>query len=121
MLFRRFHRSRPFLIAERFVAPAARLSGLVLPLDVVARQPAARLRILVLAEKSLEYRVTTLTEARLSPEESLRLEFTPFDESAGPSFLLGVLDLSGESEAPVEADLRALRAVAAGRPAIALD
>ena len=52
MLFRRFRKNRPFLVAERFVAPAARLSGLVLPLDVIARQPVARLRILVLAEGS---------------------------------------------------------------------
>jgi SAM-dependent methyltransferase len=120
MLFRRSQNHRPLRVAERFVAPVAPLSGLVLPLDVIARQPVARLRILVLAEKSLEYRVTTLTDARLSPEESLRLEFAPFDESAGTSFLLGVLDLSGEAEAPVEADLRALRDAAAGRSPIAL-
>src|SRR4051794_24882003 len=122
MLFRRFHKNRPFLVAERFVAPAARLSGLVLPLDVIARQPVARLRILVLAEGSPEYRVTTLSNPRLSPGESLRLEFAPFDESAGTSFLLGALELSGvasEAESPVEADLRALRATS-GRPPIAL-
>ena len=119
MLFRRSYNNRPFLVAERFAAPAARLSGLVLPLDVIARQPVSRLRILVLAEGSPEHRATTLSDPRLSPEDSLRLEFTPFDESAGTSFLLGVLDLSGEAEAPVEADLRALRA-AAGRPPIAL-
>lgn len=120
MLFRRSHASRPLRVAERFVAPAARLSGVVLPLDVIARQPVARLRILVLAEGSSEYRATTLSNPRLSSEDSLRLEFAPFGESAGTSYMLGVLDLSGAAEAPVEADLRALRA-AAGRPPIALE
>lgn len=121
MRFRRFQPHRSLLVAERFIAPVARLSSLVLPLDVIARRPAARLRILVLAEESWEHRVTTLANPHLSPDESLRLEFPPFDESVNASFLLGVLDLSSEAEAPVEADLRALRAAAGGRPAIALD
>ncbi|HSS52963.1 MAG TPA: methyltransferase domain-containing protein [Thermoanaerobaculia bacterium] len=120
MLFRRSHNSRPLRVAERFVAPVARLSGLVLPLDVIARQPAARLRILVLAEESLECRATTLSNPHLSPEESLRLEFAPFDESAGTSYLLGVLALASDDETSVAADLQALRA-AAGRPPIALE
>lgn len=119
MLFRRSHDKRPLLVAERFVAPVARLSSLVLPLDVIARQPVARLRILILAE-TREYRTTTLSNPHLSPEESLRLEFTPFDEWAGTSFLLGVLDLSGQTGDSLEADLRALRA-ATGRPPIALE
>ncbi|HEV7508130.1 MAG TPA: class I SAM-dependent methyltransferase [Thermoanaerobaculia bacterium] len=121
MRFRRSQPNRPLLVAERFVSPVARLSGMVLPLDVIARQPASRLRILILAEKSLEYRAATFSNPRLSPEESLRLEFAPFDESAGTSYILGVLDLSGVAESPVEADLRALRAAAAGRPPIALE
>jgi SAM-dependent methyltransferase len=122
MLFR--HRNRPLLIAERFVADVTRLSGVVLPLDVIARQPAERLRVLLLADggtdRSLDYRVATLSNPRLSPQESLRLEFAPFDETPGTSFILGVLALSGDDEAPVEADLRALRA-AAGRLPITLD
>jgi SAM-dependent methyltransferase len=123
MLFRRFHPSRPLLVAERFVADVARLSGVALPLDVIARQPASRLRFLLLAEDGAErfdYRAATLSNPQLSPEESLRLEFAPFNESPGTSYILGVLNLSGEDAAPVEADLRALRAAAAGRPPIVL-
>jgi len=124
MLFRRFHPSRPLLVAERFVAGVARLSSVVLPLDVVARQPASRLRFLLLADGGangrFDYRETTLSRPGLSPEESLRLEFTPFSESPGTSYILGVLDLSGETTAPVEVDLRALHDAAAGRPPITL-
>jgi 2-polyprenyl-3-methyl-5-hydroxy-6-metoxy-1,4-benzoquinol methylase len=119
-LFSRFRPRRPFLIAERFVSPVARLSEVALPLDVVARRPAARLRIALLVEGTRDYRAVTLAHPDLSPEESLRLEFAPFDAPAGTPFLLGVLDLSGEAEAPVAADLRALRAAAGGRPPIVL-
>jgi SAM-dependent methyltransferase len=113
----------PLVIAERFVAPAARLAAVVLPLDVVARQPATRRRFLLLAEDGAagtDYRAATLSHP-LSSEESLRLEFAPFDGPPGASYLLGVRDLSGEDEAPVEDDLQALRAAAASRPPIALD
>ncbi|HEX4962907.1 MAG TPA: methyltransferase domain-containing protein [Thermoanaerobaculia bacterium] len=123
-LFDRFRRRRPLVIAERFVASVARLSGVALPLDVIARQPATRLRVLLLAEggtdRSPDYRAATLSNPRLSPEESLRLEFAPFDGLPGASYFLGVLDLSGEAAAPVEADLRAIRAAAAVRPPITL-
>jgi len=116
---------RPSLIiAERFVSPLAKLSGVVLPLDVIAHRPAARLRFVILAaggSGALDYRVLTLANPRLSPGESLRLEFEPFDCPAGASFLLGVLDLSEAAGAPFSADLEALRAAAAGRPPIALD
>jgi SAM-dependent methyltransferase len=118
-LFSRFHRRRPLLIAERFVAPVARLSGLVLPLDVIARRPVERLRVVLLAEGG-DHRAVTLSQPRLSPDESLRLELAPFDAPAGTPFLLGVLDLSGETEAPIAADLRAIRAAAGGRPPIVL-
>lgn len=126
MLFRRNrHRHphsqhRPLVIAERFVAPVARLSAVVLPLDVIARQPAARLRFLLL-EGGGDYRAVTLSNPRLLPEESLRLEFAPFEAPAGTPFLLGVLDLSGEAEAPVATDLQAVRAAADGRLPIVLD
>lgn len=111
------------VIAERFVAPCARLAGIVLPLDVVARQPATRLRLAILAADGGEpsHRVATLARPRLSPEEALRLAFAPFDSPAGATFLLGVLDVSEENGAPVAADLQAVRAAAAGRPPIALD
>jgi SAM-dependent methyltransferase len=118
------------VIAERFVAPVARLAAVVLPLDVVARRPAARLRFLLLADDGTagDYRATTLSgplppalSPALSPDDSLRLEFAPFHGAPGASYLLGVLDLSAETTAPVEDDLPALRAAAAGRPPIALD
>ncbi len=120
-LLSRLRRPRPLLIAERFIAPAARLSSVVLPLDVIARRPASRLRVVLLAEGTRDYRAVTLSDPRLSPDASLRLSFTPFDAPAGTPFLLGVLDLSGEKEAPVSADLQALRAAAGGRPPIVLD
>jgi SAM-dependent methyltransferase len=130
MLFQRRSQPRPLrplIIAERFVSPVARLSGVVLPLDVVALRPASRLSILLLQEGSLDYRAATLSHPRLSPEESLRLEFAPFASAAGASFLLGVLDPSegaGEAEAPVAPiadDLQAIRAAAGGRPPVVLD
>jgi 2-polyprenyl-3-methyl-5-hydroxy-6-metoxy-1,4-benzoquinol methylase len=119
-LFSRFRPSRPFRIAERFVAPVARLSGIALPLDVIARRPVERLRIVLLAAGTGDYRAATLSNPGLSADESLRLEFAPFDAPAGTPFLLGVVDLSGEAEAPVSADLRALRDTAGGRPPIVL-
>lgn len=119
-LFRHPRRGR-LVIAERFVAPCARLSEVVLPLDVIARQPAARLCLAVLtAEGALDHRVATLGRPRLSPEEALRLVFAPFDAPAGAAFLLGVLDLSENPEAPAATDLQAIRAAAANRPPIAL-
>jgi SAM-dependent methyltransferase len=121
MLFPRRRQRRPLLIAERFVSPAARLSEVVLPLDVIARRPVARLRVVLLAEGTLDYRAAILANPRLSPEESLRLEFAPFDAPAGTPFLLGALDLSAEAEAPLAADLQAVRAATEGRPPIALD
>jgi SAM-dependent methyltransferase len=134
MLFQRLRRHRerrPLVIAERFVSPDARLSGVVLPLDVIAHRPAARLRFILLtdglladrASGALDYRAATLSHPRLRPGDSLRLEFAPFETPAGASFLLGVLDLSGATdgaEASLAADLQAVRAAAAGRPPIAL-
>jgi hypothetical protein len=116
-LFRRPRQSR-ILIAERFVAPCARLSSILLPLDVIARQPVARLRIaLFAADGAAAPRVTTLAHPRLSPEESLRLVFAPFDAPAGASFVLGVLEPSEDDGA----DLQAVHAAAAGRPSIVLE
>ena len=96
----RFLRSRHpsrLLVAERFVAPVARLSAVVLPLDVVARQPAARLRFVVCSAERLtrDHRAATLANPGFSPEESLRLEFAPFDAPAGSVFFVGVLALRG--------------------------
>jgi SAM-dependent methyltransferase len=117
-LFRRPSGSR-LVIAERFIAPCGRLAGVVLPLDVIAQQPLARLRLAILAAEGPVYRVATLASPRLTPGEELRLAFAPFDAPAGSTFLLGVLDVT--ADAPVEADLQAVRAAAAGRPPIHLD
>lgn len=123
MLFHR-QRRRRLVIAERFVSPVARLSGVVLPLDVIARQATARLRVLLAtdgADGSPDFRVGTLSSPHLSAEESLRLEVAPFDAPVGTRFLLGVLDLSEEAGSSAASDLRAIRDAAAGRPSIVLD
>lgn len=121
MLFRRSPHARPLRIAERFVAPVARLSAVVVPLDVIAREKAARWRFLVMEEGAgNDHRAVTLA-APLSPDESLRLEFDPFAGAAGASYLLGVAALSGDDTSPVEADLRTLRAAASGRPPIGIE
>ena len=122
MRFLRSRQSPRLLIAERFVAPAARLSSVVLPLDVVACQPAARLRFLVCTVD--DHRAATLTNPGFSPDESLRLEFAPFAAPAGSVFFVGVVDGSEEAASPLAHDLQAIRAAAAasnGRPAIVLD
>ncbi|HEY0555147.1 MAG TPA: hypothetical protein VGG20_12830, partial [Thermoanaerobaculia bacterium] len=122
---------RPLLVAERFVSPVARLSGVDLPLDVVARRLAARLRFVILpaeggADRAADDRTLILANPDLRPEESLRLEFRPFEAPAGTAFLLGAFDLSADAENEGEPllkaanDLRALRAAAAGRPPIGL-
>jgi SAM-dependent methyltransferase len=132
MFFNRQRRPprRPLLIAERFVSPVARLSGLDLPLDVVASRASSRLRFVLLPEAGgtegeVDERAMILSNPGLHPEESLRLEFAPFEAPAGTAFLLGVLDLSGSEEigeawAEIANDRQALRAAAAGRPPIVL-
>jgi len=114
---RLFRRPLPgrLVIAERFVAGCARLSAIVLPLDVIAREPAARLQLAVFAADGAS-RVATLVHPRLSPEEALRLVFAPLDAPAGATFFLGVVDLSEGA-----ADLQEIRAAAAGRPPIVLE
>jgi SAM-dependent methyltransferase len=119
---RLFRRQRPIrlppgrmIIAERFVAPIARLSSIILPLDVIAREPTARLRLAIFAEGTADVRVATLVNPSLSPEEGLRLVFAPFVSPAGATFFLGVVD-GGTTAAPEE-----IRAAASGRPPIALE
>ena len=121
-LFRR-PASRPWIVAERFVAPAERLAGVWLPLDVVARHPTARMRVILLREDGpAEHRAGTLFHSRLDARETLRLQFEPFLSPAGAVFLLGVLDLLAEQDgSPVDADLQALRSATAGRPPIRLE
>jgi len=109
------------VIAERFVARCARLAGLTVPLDVVARRPAARLRFVVAAEGSRDYRLATLRPPDLAADELLHLAFAPFDSEPGAAFLLGVLTVPDGPAPPLAGDLRALRAAAGGRPPIELD
>ncbi|MFL6200669.1 MAG: methyltransferase domain-containing protein [Thermoanaerobaculia bacterium] len=112
-LFRRRSAGR-LVIAERFVADCARLSSIVLPLDVIARQPGLeRLRLAVFTAEG-DARAATLVQPRLSPEEALRLVFAPFEAPAGSTFFLGVVD--GDP-----ADLEEIRAAAGGRAPIALE
>lgn len=121
-LFRRPRPSR-LLIAERFVAPCPRLSSVILPLDVIARQPLERLRLALFAtEGGAAPRVATLVRPPLAPDGALRLVFAPFDAPAGSIFFLGVLEPSedGASTDP-QADLQMIRATASGRPPIRLD
>ena len=127
---RLFRRPRPgrlrpgkLIIAERFASPVARLAAVIVPLDVIARQPAERLRIAVFAEGTEEVRVATLIQPRLSPEEGLRLELAPFDNPAGATFCLGVIDLSEETARDTTdlEEIRAALAAIAGRPPIVLE
>ncbi|MCU1348528.1 MAG: hypothetical protein JWO56_1558, partial [Acidobacteria bacterium] len=121
--------SRPFvptgnrlLIAERFVAPCARLSEIVLPLDVIAREPPARLLLVVIAEAAgSPLRMTILAQPALSERDVLRLTFAPFDTPAGETFLLGAVD-AGPAIAEVdEALVHWIRAGAGDHAPIVLD
>ena len=82
------------LVAERFVAPCARLSELVLPLDVIARDPVTRLMLVVMSAN--EQRMTILKQPRLSDRDALRLVFAPFDSVAGETFVIGVMDVDDD-------------------------
>jgi len=75
------------LIAERFIAPCAKLSEVVLPLDVIAREPLERLQLVVVAANG-ERRTATLSRPRLSARDTLRLAFAPFDSAAGETFTI---------------------------------
>jgi len=121
--------SRPFvptgsrlLIAERFVAPSARLSEVVLPLDVIAREPPARLLLVVIAEGGgSSRRMTILSQPGLSAGDVLRLTFAPFDTAAGETFLLGAVDAGQEIAEVDEALVQWIRASAGERSPIVLD
>jgi SAM-dependent methyltransferase len=121
-LFRSRGGSR-LLIAERFVAACARLSEVVLPLDVIAQRPTSRLRLAVIAEGSgaIEHRMTTLLHPRFSERDMFRLAFAPFDSAAGATFIVGVVDAVEDTSASGNADLQLVRAAAADRTPIALD
>lgn len=111
------------LVAERFTAPDAELAEVLIPLDVICRQSANRLRLVVLSESrgSTDHRVVTLTGHRLSKNDSLRLAFAPFEMSAGTTFVLGALDVSDANGDTDVAELRAILDAAAGRAPITLE
>lgn len=109
------------LIAERFVAPCAKLAELVLPMDVIARQPVGRLLLLVAETKNTRVRrVTILPQPELSDRDTLRLTFDPFDSASGDTFLLGVMDAGPEILAIDDALVQWVRAIAGDRTPIAL-
>jgi SAM-dependent methyltransferase len=83
------------LIAERFIAPCGRLSEVVLPLDVIAREPLDRLQLAVIAANG-DRRIATLREPLLSDRDTLRLAFTPFDSEAGDTFGILAIDADGD-------------------------
>lgn len=88
------------LIAERFIAPCPRLSGILLPLDVVARGSLSRLIVVVIAENGrvAGRRTALLSEPRLSDRDTLRLVFAPFDSRAGETFIVGAFDAGADLE-----------------------
>ncbi|HEY2830620.1 MAG TPA: hypothetical protein VGJ88_10930, partial [Thermoanaerobaculia bacterium] len=75
--------------------PCARLSEVVLPLDVIAREALERLQLLVIAANG-DWRTATLPRPRLSDRDTLRLAFAPFDSEAGDTFILGAIDANGD-------------------------
>lgn len=106
------------LIAERFTAPCARLSGIVLPLDVIARAPVSRLLLAVIGENGR--RTALLSEPQLSDRDTLRLAFAPFDSPAGETFIIGAFDADGDFEES-EALLQWMRESAGDRTPIVLE
>ncbi|HYR29568.1 MAG TPA: methyltransferase domain-containing protein [Thermoanaerobaculia bacterium] len=114
------------LIAERFVAPCARLSEVMLPLDVVAREPLARLVVIVIAGKdgATDRRMTILPRPELSDRDMLRLVFAPFDGGADDTFLLGVVDAGDDfagGDTGNDALVQWIRTTAGDRSPIVLD
>ena len=99
------------LIAERFVAPCARLSEVVLPLDVIAREPLDRLHLVIIAANG-DRRSATLRRPELSARDTLRLAFAPFDSAAGDTFVIGAMDaedpqsISAGNRAPIVLECR---------------
>ena len=109
-------RSR-LLIAERFLSPCPWLSEITLPLDVIAREPVARLLLIVIAENTGDQRMTILPQPQLTDRDMLRLTFAPFDSGAGEAFLIGAVDAGGDSDEDVP---QWVRASAANRAPIVL-
>jgi SAM-dependent methyltransferase len=112
------------LIAERFLAPCARLSEIVLPLDVLAREPVSRLLLVVISERGGEERTSILAQPQLSDRDTLRLAFAPFDSVANDAFLLGAIDANASDGSGDLAEwdaLHSIRESAADRTPIALE
>lgn len=111
------------IIGERFAASRPRLSGIDLPLDVIAREVHERLRIVVASADPARggHREATIAGDALRPDGTLRLSFAPFhDAPPAAEFVLGVAVPGAERATPLDTELRALRADTAGRAPIAL-
>lgn len=107
------------LVAERFAAPVDQLSGLLLPLDVIASVPPPRLRLVVIEEsRPDQFRMLTLIGPSLDAHDTLHLSFAPFENLAGASFIIGAVEWNGSSE--TSDDLRVIAEAASHRPLIVL-
>lgn len=107
------------LVAERFVASCARLAEVMLPLDVIAREPVARLLLVVMDERGGE-RWSIVSQPRFSDRDTLRLAFAPFDSLANDTFVIGAMDVDENVTEP-ESALRTILQSAAGRTPIGLE
>lgn len=106
------------LVAERFIAQCDNLSGITLPLDVIAREPVSRLLVAVIAERGGE-RMAIVPEPHLSDRDALRLTFAPFESDANDTFVIGAVDADGAVDSDAALDF--IRRSAAGRIPIGLE
>jgi len=101
------------------VASCARLSEVILPLDVIAREPASRLLLTVMDDGG-EARVSILPRPPFSDRDTLRLAFAPFDSAANETFVIGAMDVDG-GLTDIDSALDTIRESATGRTPIGLD
>lgn len=107
------------IIAERFEAERAGLSAVLLPLDVVARQPVRSLEIAIFGEDLSGVRSATLAWEDVAEAGGILLCFRRFADPGPRRFYLIVAGREAESEIPSSPDLSWMRAQArqvAGRP-----
>ncbi|MGA8810058.1 MAG: methyltransferase domain-containing protein [Thermoanaerobaculia bacterium] len=117
------HSGSRLLIAERFVAPCALLTHVLLPLDVIARSAPARLRLVVATGDGVapQQRVVTLSSPPIEAGALLRLAFAPLEAGAGATFVIGALDTASATRDEDDFDVAMVRAAAAGREPIVLE
>jgi SAM-dependent methyltransferase len=111
------------LIAERFVAPCARLAQVVLPLDVIARALPERLRLIVATCEGVppQQREATFSTPAIAEGGFLRLSFSPIEAEAGTTFVIGALDTTAIDDEPDDTDVTLVRAAASEREPIVLE